>query len=265
MPPAVRYEEPFYWWGPAWTTPAPLSLRDLLRNGTLDPWPAAILWAALARRRSLTVVSGPSRVGKTTILSALLTFLPPSTRRIYLRGSRESFAFLADPDVVPARTALLVNEISPHLPVYLWGPAVRQFLQAGRAPTGRGFTLLATAHAESAMELVALLTGSPLRVPTCEISALEYVAAVGRSRARGSGRSLQGIWRLRQTRQGLEIEDAPFLSPHSCNATCWDEFSPEELDARRRALVALRDGDALSLREWPWPTADVGDSPSAAP
>src|SRR3954451_11041663 len=92
--PRPKYEEPFAWWGAGWQAPEPRDFADLLRDETIDSWTAANLWAALARRRSLAVVAGESEVGKTTLLSALLDFLPLNTRRLYLRGCFESFAFL---------------------------------------------------------------------------------------------------------------------------------------------------------------------------
>jgi type IV secretory pathway ATPase VirB11/archaellum biosynthesis ATPase len=159
--PLARYEEPFAWWGPGWPAPAPRGIDDLLRDESIDSWTAANLWAALARRYSLVVVAGASGVGKTTLLTALLEFLPPGTRRVYLRGCFETFAFLSDPTIDPHETALLINEISPHLPVYLWGPAVGRILEAPE----RGFQLLATAHANSVLDLVGALTGSPLHIP----------------------------------------------------------------------------------------------------
>src|SRR5918998_5596007 len=102
-----RYDEPFAWWGPGWPAPAPRDIAQLLREGTIDSWTAANLWAALARRRSLTVVAGASGVGKTTLLTALLEFLPPNTRRIYARGCFETFAFMSDPTVSPLESVLL--------------------------------------------------------------------------------------------------------------------------------------------------------------
>src|SRR5918997_3879070 len=183
MSPEPRYEEPFAWWGPGWQVPEPRDIAELLRDETIDSWTAANLWAALARRRSLAVVAGESEVGKTTLLNALLDFLPLGTRRVYLRGCFESFAFLSDPAIDPTQTALLINEISPHLTVYLWGPAVGRVLEA----TQRGFTLLATAHADSVQEFLGALTGSPLRIPLAQAAAFEFVAVMKRNETSRSG------------------------------------------------------------------------------
>ena len=165
------YDEPFLWWGPVWAPPPPRTVVDLLQDGVMTPEVAALLWGALSRRRSIVVAAGPRGVGKSTLLTALLDFLPPSTRRLYLRGCYETFAFLEDAAIVPTESVLLVNEISAHLPAYLWGPAVRRLLQAKQ----RGFTFAATAHAATIQELVGQLAGYPLRVPLSEVAAIDLV------------------------------------------------------------------------------------------
>ncbi len=235
-----RYGEPFYWWGPAWDSPAGRTIGDLLRDGTIDPGAGAVLWAALARRKSVVVVAGPSGVGKTTLLTALLDFLPPTTRRFYLRGCFEAFAFLADGDIDPGASVLLINEISPHLPIYLWGPAVARALAA----TERGFSLLATAHAESAAEFIGVLAGSPLRIPASLVAAFEFVVVMGYTADVPSGRRVRDVSRLTRTRSGIAIESL-FAPPQDiCGnndlplaATAW--FPGPELSARRRILEDL--------------------------
>lgn len=158
---AVRYHEPFGWWGPVWTPPEPRSLFDLLTAGTLDAASAGLLWALLARRASIIVAAEPSGAGKTTLLTALLDLVPAGVERLYLRGCFETFAYLDDPGIDPNRSILLVNEISANLPIYLWGPGVKRVF----ASLQRGFSLAATLHASRVEEIVHLLTGYPLHVP----------------------------------------------------------------------------------------------------
>jgi hypothetical protein len=246
LSPDPKYEEPFAWWGPGWQVPEPRDIAQLLRDGTLDSWTAANLWAALARRRSLAVVAGEGEVGKTTLLSALLDFLPPNTRRIYPRGCFESFAFLSDPTIEPSKTALLINEISPHLPVYLWGPAVGRVLEAAEL----GFTLLATAHADSVHEFVGALTGSPLRIPLTQTAAFEFVVVMKRDEENPSGRRVHGVWRLESTRSGIGVAEMQSVAPrihdisvqtskHHSSHTTW--FPLQELARRQRVLDDLRE------------------------
>jgi energy-coupling factor transporter ATP-binding protein EcfA2 len=163
------YDEPFGWWGPVWTQPAPRSIIDLVRDGVLSAVVAALLCELVARRASIVVAAGPSGAGKTTLLTALLDALPAETRRIYVRGCYEPFDFLSETN--PGTTALLVNEISAHLPIYLWGPGVRRVLTAAR----NGYQLAATAHATSVEEFIYSLAGYPLRLPADEIQAIDLL------------------------------------------------------------------------------------------
>ena len=225
--------------------PTPRDIAELLRDETVDSWTAANLWAALARRRSLAVIAGASGAGKTTLLTALLDFLPPHTHRIYPRGCFETFTFLSDPAISPQESALLINEISPHLPVYLWGPAVGRILEAAQ----RGFALLTTAHAESVHDFVGALTGSPLHIPAPQTAAIEYVAVLERHEANRSGRAVHGVWRLRPTRDGVAIAQmrttptAHDISRETqTNRSAPETWFPlQELARRQHLLEELRD------------------------
>jgi hypothetical protein len=197
----ARYDAPYHWWGPGPAPAAPLTLRDLVQNGTIDVECAATLWSALAQRRSLTVIGGPSGLGKSSLLHAFLPALQEGTRRLYLRGCYETFAFQADPRFTPATSTLLANEISPHLPIYLWGPAVQRTLDAGVA----GYQILATAHGRSVVEFAASLTGSPLRIPARLLAAIDLVALIEPAPA-GEGRRVAGLWQLAAARDGVSIE-----------------------------------------------------------
>lgn len=197
------YHEPFLWWGPVWAPPPPRTMVDLLRERVITPAVAAMLWAALTRRRSIVVAAGPRGVGKTTLLTALLDFLPPGTRRLYLRGCYESFAFLDDATVFPSDSVLLVNEISPHLPAYLWGPGVRRLFQAAR----NGFMFAATAHASTVGDLVGQLAGYPLRVPLSELATINLALFLAEGReARHDPWHVGEVWETAiDRRQGLSV------------------------------------------------------------
>jgi hypothetical protein len=195
---------------------------DLLRSEVLSPAVAALLWNALSRRRSIVVAAGPRGVGKTTVLTALLDCLPPGTRRLYLRGCHETFAFLDDPAVDPANSLLLVNEISANLPAYLWGPGVRRLLQSARC----GFTFAATAHAATIEELIGQLAGYPLRVPLSELAAVK-LAVFLTATAGGSDQRWQvdEVWTtaldsrrgltVRRVAAGGDVLDAAYDRPSS--------------------------------------------------
>lgn len=193
------YDEPYLWWGPGWRAEGPRSLAALVEAQTLSLPAAGLLAAAVRQGRSLAVVAVPSGAGKTTLLNALLPWIPGDHRRFYLRGSYEPFAFLRDPAVDPQTSTLLCNEISPHLPAYLWGDGVARLLAARQ----RGFQVLATAHAADALGFVRLLTGPPLRIAAAAAAGFDLVVAV---EFRGSGlanrRAVAGIWALGSSRVG---------------------------------------------------------------
>lgn len=168
-PSIEAWEEPFGWWGPVWASPASHALCDLVGDEILTAEAAALLTLLIERRVSIVVAAGPSGAGKTTLLTALLDYLPAGTRRIYLRGCYEPFNFLVATD--PESSILLVNEISPHLPIYLWGPGIRRVLGAVRD----GYQLAATTHAMSVDEFVYSLSGYPLRIPAGDIAAIDLL------------------------------------------------------------------------------------------
>lgn len=197
------YGRPFAWWGPVWETLRARSLPELIGDGVMPASWAALLWALLARRASVVVVAEPRGAGKTTVLGALLDCYPATTRRLYLRGCYEPFAFLEDPAVEPKHAVLVINEISGHLPVYLWGPGVGRALAAA----GRGFAVAATAHAADVAGFVGSLTGYPLRLrPEVVGGAFDLVVVLEGERRGGSPR-VAGIWGLAVAgSRGIEAE-----------------------------------------------------------
>lgn len=166
------------WWGRTQPPEPVLSLPDLLDRGVMSPNVAVLLETIIERRIALTVIGREAGAGKTTLLTALLAKLPSAVTPVVLRGRYEPFDFVGDPARLPAETALLINEISPHWPFYLWGPAVAKALRLTR----RGYATYATAHAASPAELIAMLAAEPLRVPMRDIASLGVIVVLGRQR-----------------------------------------------------------------------------------
>ncbi|MCX7622758.1 MAG: type II secretion system protein E [Thermomicrobium sp.] len=146
---------------------------DLVRLGSLDAATAAFLWLALEQRASVIVAAREHGAGKTTLLTALVDLLPEGTVRYYLRGWYERFAFVET--LERERAYLLVNEISDHLPIYLWGKGMRRLFGL----LAEGWRLGATVHAAGAEEVFALLGGFPLEVPLESLRPLDLVITVG--------------------------------------------------------------------------------------
>ena len=147
------YDIPVGWWGWNWEPPVPMPITAIVAAGNMDARAAALCGMAIEAHGSLLIAAEQPHSGKTTTLTALLDHLPAPTRRVFIRGWAETFDFLDQTE--PRDTILLANELSSHLPVYLWGPkAVRVF-----ETLARGYALGSTLHADSAEEAVAQLTG----------------------------------------------------------------------------------------------------------
>jgi len=165
---ARDYDVPVGWWGWNWEPPVPMSITEIVQAGNMGARAAALCAMAVEAHGSLLIAAEHPHSGKTTTLTALLDYLPASTRRIFVRGWSETFDFLAQ--TRPAETLLLVNELSSHLPVYLWGPkAVRVF-----STLRSGYALGATLHADTAEEAVAQMTGE-LGVATADLAKIDLL------------------------------------------------------------------------------------------
>jgi hypothetical protein len=126
-------------------------LAALVQNGTLDLDLAAMLWLTVAHRGSIVVAAAPRLAGKTTLLSAVTDLVAPDVEVVYTHGEAEDFAFLQDTQ--PQRTLIVVNEVSDHLPIYLWGSRVTRVFEAMKL----GYAVAATLHADTAEEALGVL------------------------------------------------------------------------------------------------------------
>ncbi len=153
---------------------------------------------------SVVVAAGPSRVGKSTLADALAGELPAETARVYVRGSYETFDFVGAAEAAGGtRTALLVNEISPHLPIYLWGQGARRVLGLARY----GAQVIATMHADSPEEVIYQLARQPVGATPDEIAALASVVFLGPASEDGNRWKVVRIVRLHSTGHGILVDE----------------------------------------------------------
>ncbi len=175
--------------------PEPRSIVELVRAGTLDAQLAAMLWLLIESRLPLVVAAEAQGTGKSTLLTALLDFLPPGTHAVELAGAAETFDWLPQApelgwrrvrpspgEVVqglrrvkapirPDTTVLLIPELSDHLPSYTWGAEARLAIRAASI----GYGLAATIHADSLDEVFEALRRPPVLLADDELSRLGIV------------------------------------------------------------------------------------------
>jgi hypothetical protein len=164
-----------YWWH--YESRRPLSLAQIVALGSVDAYTAALVWLILEHGASLTV-AGPTDpqpgIGKTTTLNALLQFLPEGTALAYMSGMYEDFAFTQLPDIEPEKTYALCNEVSDHLPIYMWGRVARRYLTL----PARGYHVATSVHADTIREVIQMYQRD-LRVPVEDIRRLGLVINIG--------------------------------------------------------------------------------------
>src|SRR5437868_7928092 len=151
LDPRDPYER--YWWH--YDSRRQLSTAQIIALDSVDAKTVAMVWLMLEHGASLTV-AGPTDpqpgIGKTTTLNALLQFLPEGTALAYMSGMYEDFAFARLPDIDPATTYALCNEVSNHLPIYMWGRVARRYL----ALPAQGYHIATSIHADTIDDVISM-------------------------------------------------------------------------------------------------------------
>ena len=210
------------WWGYHWAPPNPMSAVELIATPALDSRLMATLWAVVHRRRSVMLSSEAPQAGKTTTLSALVDFLPDDTTGIFVRGWWEDYDWLDE--IEPGTGYLLINEMSDHLPIYVWGRAARGALMLA----GKGWGLGATMHADSLDEALDSLRTS-LGATDADLAGLTiYLQYSAYLTPTGMYRRVEEAWHLRLDEDGA--------------------LAPIRLAAHRRRSLSVTDRGAAPAR-----------------
>ena len=158
------------WWGQQTRTTNRHSLLQFIQNNTIDLRLAALLWTLVEQKASIIIAAAPQLAGKTTLLTALIDFIPPWYERVYVGGQDEDFSSLKEAD--PQKTYILAPELSDHTEAYLWGDAVVALFKA----LDSGHSMASTMHADSPEEVVATLEGKPLKIPAALVANVYAIA-----------------------------------------------------------------------------------------
>jgi hypothetical protein len=91
-----------------------------------------------------------------------------------MSGMYENFAFTHDPDVDPATTYALCNEVSDHLPIYMWGRVARRYLTL----PAQGYHVATSVHADT-IDDVLYMYMRDLRLSSDDVRRLGLVVNIG--------------------------------------------------------------------------------------
>jgi flagellar protein FlaI len=172
----------------------PLSIVDLIRLGTMSYEAAGQLWLymeGLSIRPANIIISGGPGTGKTTLLNALLSFVPGKDRLVVIEDTLELNTFMEDgcsrletddelnlSDLVknalrmrPER--IIVGEVR--------GSEARDMITA----VNIGKYCMGTIHALSARETITRLHNEPMNVPDALINLIDVFIILKRYHAKG--------------------------------------------------------------------------------
>ncbi|MCD6464533.1 type II/IV secretion system ATPase subunit [Candidatus Woesearchaeota archaeon] len=182
----------------------PWTIAKLLQLKTLSFEAAAIIWTAIQYELSILIAGGTAS-GKTSMLNALATFIPPNQRIVSIEDTREiqlpSFLHwvplntrLPNPEGKGAVTMedLLVNSLRMRPDRIIVGEVRRQReAETLFEAIHTGHSVYATLHANTALETVRRLTNPPINVPKTLLSAISLIVVQFRNRRTGIRRTFE--------------------------------------------------------------------------
>ncbi|MCH8815463.1 MAG: hypothetical protein IH957_10290 [Chloroflexi bacterium] len=210
-----------------------MSITEILAAGNMSPGMAAMFWIGIERGASIIIAADPPASGKTTTLTALLSFTPPDTVVYFTSGVDETFAL---PEPSPAyATYLLINEMSDHIPVYTWDENARQAFDL----MSNGYSLASTMHDNDVAGVVRQLEDD-LRIPRSHIANLTFIAPMHIGNREGTIRRMTEVAFLQPNGDDISIG----------RLATWDETSDEfTLFPEDDAQQAYAEWAGLSVEE----------------
>jgi hypothetical protein len=167
-----------------------LSIVDLIQAGTVSARMAAYAMRAMEQGASLLTGARPGGAGKTTLMAALVGFLPPGVPIVTVDRSRVIADGEARPPAEPA--CYLAHEIgSGHWYGYLWGRDVARFLSLVEGNR----RIASCLHADTLDELTEILCSPPLETPRESLGRVRLILFMHLGAAgRGYRRRVATFW-----------------------------------------------------------------------
>jgi mono/diheme cytochrome c family protein len=215
------------------------SVVDLIDAGTMTREQAAYLLAAIGGGASFMIGASPGGAGKTTVMGALLNFVPPDVPLVAAADEEAIETGLR----AGRRCCHVCHEIGAGAyHAYLWGRALRRYFDLPAA----GHMLAANLHAdtpEQARRQICDENGVPLA--SFRRMNLICFLEVGRRRE-GTSRRLTAIWESDGAGAHRRIFDGRGPIPPADRQPL---VSPQRLPAALAAIDALLGSGARTIRE----------------
>ena len=152
----------------------PLSIIDLIRRGTMSYEAAGQLWLymeGLSIRPANIIISGGPGTGKTTLLNALLSFIPEKDRLVVIEDTLELNTFMEDScsrletDDELTLSDLVKNSLRMRPERIIVGEVRGAEARDMITAVNIGKYCMGTIHALSARETITRLHNEPMNVP----------------------------------------------------------------------------------------------------
>lgn len=182
----------------------PWTITDFLEDGSISLEAAAFLWLAIQYELNILIAGGTAS-GKTSLLSVLACFIPPTQRVISIEDTREmqlpKFMHWVPMTTRPPNPEgrgeitmlqLMINALRMRPDRILVGE-IRRSAEAEVLfeAIHTGHSVYATVHANTAEETYRRMVNPPINIPPSMLSSLQLIAVMHRDRRKNARRLLQ--------------------------------------------------------------------------